>query len=128
MIVTVFIPDRNIWSALIAGIDSGIHYWCKSVEGADVLRKMAVRMAGSRVGVLFSEWCAWGSLTFEEREASRSLHDGVWHLRSRKLPQACAALAINAPHQFGRLLVDGGDADTGDALIQCALFGEIVYG
>lgn len=37
-------------------------------------------------------------------------------------------LATKYPHHFCDILKDGGDATTGDVLIQCALFGEIVYG
>ncbi len=124
MIVTVIVPDRNIWSALIAGVDSGIHYWCKEVTAFGVLR----RMAGATAGDLFADWCKRDDdILFEEREP-RYRVISTWRLTGDDIARGITVLAAVSPHQFGRLLVDGGDADTGDALIQCALFGEIVYG
>jgi len=37
-------------------------------------------------------------------------------------------MAKKAPHQFGLFVQDGGDAITGDAFVQCALLGDVVYG
>jgi hypothetical protein len=37
-------------------------------------------------------------------------------------------LATKYPHHFADIVVDNSDCTTGDVLVQCALFGEIVYG
>lgn len=42
--------------------------------------------------------------------------------------RGAAILAQNAPNTFARLASGDADAYTGDALIQCAAFGEIKYG
>lgn len=42
--------------------------------------------------------------------------------------RGAAILAQNAPSTFARLASGNADAYTGDALIQCAAFGEIKYG
>ncbi len=39
-----------------------------------------------------------------------------------------ARLSLDHPHVYAQWLDGGGDALTGDALVQCALFGDIVYG
>ena len=36
-------------------------------------------------------------------------------------------LAVKYPHHFADLVKDNADAETGDALLQCAAFGEIEY-
>lgn len=37
-------------------------------------------------------------------------------------------LAAKYPHHYSDILAENEDADTGDAYLQCCLFGEIVYG
>jgi len=37
-------------------------------------------------------------------------------------------MATKYPRHFSNLVADGGDAETGDVLIQLAVFGDIVYG
>ena len=37
-------------------------------------------------------------------------------------------LAAKYPHHFADLITDNSDATTGDCLIQCALFGDIIFG
>lgn len=141
MIVAVVVPDFNIWSALIAGLDSGIAYWCKSVEGADRLRDLAGKARSPRstvpvdldimrakVGNLFVGWCHNGVIAFTESEPHQPARGNEWAFHGWKIREALGKLSVKAPRQFARLALDGGDAETGDALIQCAIFGELVYG
>jgi hypothetical protein len=37
-------------------------------------------------------------------------------------------LASKYPHHFADIIAGNADADTGDALVQCCLFGDIIYG
>ena len=37
-------------------------------------------------------------------------------------------MAARFPRHFANLITDNSDAETGDVLIQCALFGDIIYG
>lgn len=59
-------------------------------------------------------------------------HDGSTNgkhtLTGDKVRAGVAVMAAKYPRHFGDLLADNSDATTGDVLIQCALFGEIVYG
>lgn len=57
------------------------------------------------------------------------LDEPVTHqLSVEKLKAGLVILAKKAPRLFAQVLDETGDADTGDALVQCALLGDIVYG
>ncbi len=45
-----------------------------------------------------------------------------------KLKAGLQVLAEKYPHHFKDIIQESGDATTGDVLVQCALFGDIVYG
>jgi hypothetical protein len=46
----------------------------------------------------------------------------------RALARGLAVLAEKYPHHLADLMQEKGDMYTGDALIQCAIFGELKYG
>lgn len=45
-----------------------------------------------------------------------------------KLKRGLLVLREKYPRHFADIITESGDAETGDALVQCALFGDIVYG
>lgn len=49
-------------------------------------------------------------------------------LSMQKLLDGIAVCARKCPNQFAAFLADRGDMHTADAIIQCALFGDVVYG
>lgn len=64
---------------------------------------------------------------YEEHYGAKSkLH--VYNLDYTSLRIGLARLSLDYPHIFADWLNDRDDALTGDALVQCALFGGLVYG
>lgn len=53
---------------------------------------------------------------------------GIKRLDAEAIQRGLAVLAEKYPHHLLDLLEETGDAYTGDALLQCSLFGDIVYG
>lgn len=51
----------------------------------------------------------------------------TYKLTLDKLKAGLQVLAEKYPHHFKDIIDETGDATTGDVLVQCALFGEIVY-
>jgi hypothetical protein len=54
--------------------------------------------------------------------------DGHHELTGAKVRAGLQVLATKYPHHFADIVGDNSDCTTGDVLVQCALFGEIVYG
>tara|TARA_R110002012_G_scaffold145224_1_gene303515 strand:- start:1929 stop:2117 length:189 start_codon:yes stop_codon:yes gene_type:complete len=50
-----------------------------------------------------------------------------YRLTRAKIKEGLRVLATKYPHHFDDLIRQAGDSDTSDALIQCALFGKVVY-
>jgi len=52
----------------------------------------------------------------------------TWTLTLLKMKKGLRIMAKKYPHHFKDVLMEDGDADTGDVFLQCSLFGELVYG
>jgi hypothetical protein len=61
-------------------------------------------------------------------EKAGAIKGQTYELSLDKLKAGLQVLAEKYPHHFGDVIREMGDATTGDVLVQCALFGEIVYG
>lgn len=77
-------------------------------------------------------WANYFTATFTVTERSDkkagAIHGQSYTLSIPKLMQGLSVLATKYPHHFCDILKENGDATTGDVLVQCALFGDIVYG
>ncbi len=51
-----------------------------------------------------------------------------WELTREKLEQGLTVMANKYPRHYKNWMQEDDDAETGDVFIQCALFGELVYG
>lgn len=54
--------------------------------------------------------------------------DGVLTLDAESIQKGLSILAEKFPWHITNLVTDNADAETGDALLQCSLFGDIIYG
>ena len=60
-------------------------------------------------------------------EKAGAIQGRTYELTLDKLKAGLHILADKYPHHFKDVIQETGDATTGDVLVQCALFGEIVY-
>lgn len=61
-------------------------------------------------------------------EKAGAVQGKTYELSLDKLKTGLQILADKYPFHFSDILQEEGDATTGDVLVQCALFGDIVYG
>jgi len=117
MFVQIQVPDRNVVRAVRSGWGY-TSYWMLGADllpaPADTIQELFPRMAHSYRVVL--RWSYGGATEYR--------------LTRRRLTRGVEAMAQHVPTLFGHLLEDLGlrvDAALGDVLLQCALFGEVVY-
>ena len=61
-------------------------------------------------------------------EKAGAVQGQTYELSLDKLKAGLQIVADKYPHHFKDIIEQSGDATTADVLVQCALFGEIVYG
>jgi hypothetical protein len=103
--ITVELNERQLHDHLTSAIEGGSNYWARI-----------------DVGKHQPGWLNYFTAKFTED--SGETHE----LTLDKLKAGLAVMAAKYPHHFKDVIMDNGDAETGDVLVQCALFGEIVYG
>lgn len=54
--------------------------------------------------------------------------DGYYYLHLPKIKRGLQALADDYPFHWNNIITENTDADTGDAFLQCCIFGRVIYG
>lgn len=118
--IVVHLTQQDIDDIMVAALEGGINYWCSeaSVEGGEFLGEYASEQI-SRGGTLLL-------YDFEE-DAYRKL-DLEKFLKGFKLWLESGMDVYNAVTSSGEVDPCNIDAGCADEIIQCALFGEVVYG
>jgi hypothetical protein len=106
----VNVPDELIINALES---ADIGYWANVPRGTD----HAKLLSGAAT-----------ALVYESEGSHDGKGDGLHELTSDKVRAGLQVLASKYPHHFADIVGDNSDCITCDALVQCALFGEIIYG
>lgn len=88
-----------------------------------------------------SYWCKWsGDLGYEstvheilEKKVELKLEDfedekARYTLTLAKIKKGLTVMAKKYPKHFASILKEDTDSETADVLLQCALFGEVIYG
>lgn len=55
-------------------------------------------------------------------------HETTYVLNLAKIKKGFKIMAVKEPEAFAEFLAGDGDDNTGDTFLQCALFGEVIYG
>lgn len=96
--------ERTFHDHVTSAIEGGSNYWARI-----------------NVGKHQRGWRNYFTAKFTE-------DNGKTHeLTLDKLKTGMQVMALKYPHHFKDVIQNSGDATTGDVLVQCALFGEIVY-
>jgi hypothetical protein len=115
VLVEVELNEGMIHNNLVSAIEGGSNYW-----------------AEISVGKHEPGWANYFTATFlvieESDETKGALHGKKYRLNRDKIRSGLKVLATKYPHHFYDILKEDGDTTTGDVLVQCALFGDIVYG
>jgi len=135
--VTIEVPDSRIRDMLCCAFEGGSNYWYDDLapvyppgftrgdfkEGG----KAQPRDAQGRED--YFHWCQLlplmdgGAVTFRDKEGGKE-----YRLDRAKIKAGLLAFRDQCPRHFAVMMADDGDADTGDAFLQCCTFGEVIYG
>lgn len=131
--IAIRVEDKAIVNALTCAHEGGINYWC---DGAQVhrlperctlgdFRKGGVHHKGGVAGPLELVPLNGGTTKY------RDSNTGKWHfLTAAKLKAAIQEMAITPrwANHWKDLTSEDSDVETGDLLVQLAVFGDIIYG
>ena len=125
--VTLSLTAEQISDVLCSALEGGSNYWCSLVRGvkptAWVFDSEPKRENG-RHWVHDYPLNPGGVIIFTDAEEG---DEKELRLDAQALHKGLAVLAEKHPQHITDMLTENADADTGDALLQCCLFGEIVY-
>jgi len=120
--IPVSVPFQVVDDTLCSAVEGGSNYWI--AERIQIIQQPSD-----------PNWDEWGHnaplyggiievAEYDEDEDKVTRHlFGLEQLRS-----GLSVMAEKYPHHFGDMLSENGDAITGDVLLQCCLFGDVVYG
>jgi hypothetical protein len=138
---TVWLSRSRIADVLCSGMEGGIGYWAAIVrydappEGVELCTFWRDSSLGDEVfrHIHYPMCEAGGGVVLEHdpvRKDDQMNEDDMAEstLNWPKLEKAVQLMAEKYPGHFKNILDDNDDAETGDVLVQLALFGELVFG
>lgn len=136
MTVETKISDDRIRSLLCSAFEGGSNYWYMH-EGEKLAPGLTYQDFRTGGKMQFAEyWHPWQliplvdgcSLILSDKEEDDGPNKQTWILDRAAIDRGLQTLAAKYPHHFADILDENDDANTGDAFLQCCLFGELVYG
>lgn len=132
-IVKQEIPTARVADLLCSGMEGGIGYWGQIVDYVTPIDypngPMDFRFDAKQ---LFRHidfpLNPGGAVILEITEAGEVTDEKVFVLTLDKLEAGLTIMAAKYPRHFANFMAQNEDAETGDVFIQCALFGETVFG
>ena len=116
----MFISKQTLSDVICAGIEGGIQYW------ADIMNVTAPeKVTFPEATKLLTACMNKGGVVHIADVEDESEQ---WELTYEKLKAGLEVMKTKYPWHYKNITSDNADAETGDVLIQCALFGEIVFG
>jgi len=117
------IPAQRVADLICGAFEGGSNYWAAAVSISDDGRPW------SDVGAYASDVPALGgSVEVVEHEAHDDSGRMVWVLDRLACERGLRVMAADYPNAWAAFLSDNDDATTADVFLQCALFGEVIYG
>lgn len=112
------VTDRLISDLLCLAFEGGSSYWAEFVE-------QIVRPGGTETEFNSDALAAGNTLRvyYDDEGNMNSLP-----LTNEDMAEAIGLAALNRPRVWLDIINDNMDADTGDIILQLALFGEVIYG
>jgi hypothetical protein len=114
----------HLANVLCSGFESGIRYWGMLCDATQ--HELPVELpVEPRMLRYHQALISLGFIKVKVQDTGR-----LYHLTSDKVLRGIQVIANRYPRHLGAVLGDSSkqDAETGDVLIQCALFGEVRYG
>jgi len=123
----ITVTAEEVQDLLLCALEGGSNYWYR-IEGTDLPDGRSFRefCDGNVHGyhkVPLEPDCA---VLFSDKEDGGDAE--IYRLDLDAIHRGVQQMAGKYPRHFRDVLDDNADADTGDCFLQCALFGEMIYG
>lgn len=123
-----FTNDR-IKDLICSGMEGGIAYWARISEYVDPPEAPDLNKLFTRSGSKLYKHNQYplipdAAVILEDAETG----EGPWRFDLDAVKKGLQVMSQKYPKHFADFMEENEDADTGDAFIQCCLFGETVYG
>ena len=111
--------EEQINDLLVTALEGGSNYWymIEDQSDPDIHPADLISKEDSEGWIKFS--CTEDEVVNGQKE---------WIIKHNDLRRAEKIMYKNYPHHFGDVLKEQSDAITADVFLQCALFGEVVFG
>lgn len=128
--VTQTLPIQRVSDVLCSAIEGGSNYWYEYVGEVEpkTWEFDSELVPGLPAGVHYLHdypLNPGGALLLGDMEDS---DHGTMRLDSEAVQKGLVVMAEKYPKHFANILTEDDDAETGDVLLQCCLFGGIIYG
>jgi hypothetical protein len=126
IVTTVEISEQRIRDTLCTAFEGGIGYWARCPEYGYTVASPAEWPVVS----YYYEHAVHpqGYVTIEDIEDDEDGKKPRYRLDRESIAVGLRIMAADYPRHFADLVNENDDADTGDAFVQCCVFGEVIYG
>ncbi len=124
----VTVDPKDLAYAVCAGMEGGINYWARIKEYVrpdTMVFRFDEKQVYKHIDYAMNPG---GSVNLEIIDGYDVKGKTQFNLTYKKLLTGLKVMQKEYPRHWANFIRDTGDAETGDVLIQCALFGEIVFG
>lgn len=120
------VPQQRVWDLLCCGMEGGSY---SSFRYVDHKVKAGIEVEYGHIDPPFHGGHIRVTDKYQESEAIEAGEKVEFYKIDREaLKRGLAVMGEKYPHLMSSFINDNEDVITGDAFIQCALLGEIVYG
>lgn len=125
--VTQTLTNQQISDVLCSALEGGANYWYRLAECLTPTTWEFESEPNSENGHYAQDYPLnpGGALLIVDEQDD---DDGVLTLDWDAIQKGLAILAEKYPRHLADILAENADADTGDALLQCCLLGDVIYG
>jgi hypothetical protein len=126
MKATIDIPDGRVKDLLTCALEGGSNHWYMILEFhyPEGQSKESLGLEYPHIDLPF---IAGGSLLIGDKEAPDPKKDAV-QLDRATMERGLAAMPVLHPKAWADFMAENEDANTGDVFLQCAVFGDVVFG
>lgn len=116
--VEIEITDDQLDNAIISALEGGSNYWY-----------MIQRVVGRKKTEFLAQLpMAGGALYIDDENADEPRLKKPVRVSRQSIIKGARIMAQKFPSHFADLMNDDADAETGDVLLQCTVFGDAIYG
>ena len=124
MKIEIEVSDEIISNLLCSAFEGGSNYWIESTR-CEVKGDCFTSDRFDRTTVPLLDG---GTVIVTLQDEAYKGKGVTYHLNRPAILRGLHGMLHHAPKHFGDALAGNDDATTGDVFLQCALFGEVVYG